>query len=132
MVPYRRGMRRADRLFSILLYLRKKRAVTALELARNLEVTERTIYRDIRDLSISGVPVTGEAGVGYRLGRGFELPPLMFNREELEGLRLGARMVAGWTDDRLARSAATALEKIEAVLPPQTGSEPRAGKGFGS
>ena len=103
MVPYRRRMRRADRLFSILLYLRKKRAVTAQELARTLEVSERTIYRGIQDLSISGVPVTGEAGVGYRLGRGFELPPLMFNREELEGLRLGARMVAGWTDDRLAR-----------------------------
>lgn len=112
-------MRRADRLFSLLMYLRRPRAVTARELARKLEVSERTVYRDIRDLSISGVPVTGEAGVGYRLRPGFETPPLMFNKVELSALRLGARMVQSWADPELAKAAAAALAKIECALPEQ-------------
>jgi len=110
-------MRRADRLFTLLLYLRRRRAVTAAELARRLEVSERTVYRDVRDLSLSGVPVEGEAGVGYRLRPGFEVPPLMFTPEELEALRLGARMVQGWADDALAQAAERALDKIEVALP---------------
>jgi len=110
-------MRRADRLFTLLLYLRRRRAVTAAELARRLEVSERTVYRDVRDLSLSGVPVEGEAGVGYRLRPGFEVPPLMFTQEELEALRLGAKMVQGWADVGLAQAAEHALDKIEVVLP---------------
>jgi predicted DNA-binding transcriptional regulator YafY len=113
-------MRRADRLFSLLLYLRRPRAVTARELARKLEVSERTVYRDVRDLSLSGVPVEGEAGVGYRLRPGFEVPPLMFTKVELTALRLGAQMVQGWADAELAKAGESALAKIECALP-QTG-----------
>lgn len=71
-------MRRADRLFQLVQLLRRRRTVTASELARSLEVSERTVYRDVQDLSLSGVPIEGEAGVGYRLKPGFDLPPLMF------------------------------------------------------
>ena len=110
-------MRRADRLFQIVQNLHHERVITAQELASELEVSERTIYRDIQDLSLSGVPITGEAGQGYRLLRGFHLPPLMFNEEELEALLLGARMIRAWTDRSLARAAHSALQKIESVVP---------------
>lgn len=90
---------------------------TAAQLARELEVSERTIYRDIGDLSRSGVPVTGEAGVGYALLPGFDLPPLMFTRPELEAIILGVRAVKAWGDADLATSAGSALERIEATLP---------------
>jgi len=110
-------MRRADRLFNLVLLLNRKRAVTARELSEALEVSERTIYRDIADLSLSGVPVAGEAGVGYLMRGNYQLPPLMFDAEELAALALGARMVQGWCDDDLGRAAARALLKIEAVLP---------------
>lgn len=109
-------MRRADRLFRLLLELRRGRIVTARELARRLEVSERTVYRDVADLSASGIPIAGEAGVGYRLA-GFELPPLMFDRDEVEALVLGARVAEAWGDGALAGAARSALAKIEAVLP---------------
>jgi predicted DNA-binding transcriptional regulator YafY len=111
-------MRRADRLFQIVLHLRRRRVVTARDLARSLEVSERTIYRDVQDLSACGLPIESAAGVGYRLRRGFDLPPLMFDREELQALRLGARMVRSWADPGLSEAAGNALRKIEAVLPP--------------
>jgi len=111
------AMRRADRLFNLVLLLNRKRAVTARELAEALAVSERTIYRDIADLSLSGVPVAGEAGVGYRMLGHYQLPPLMFDADELAALALGARMVQGWCDDALGRAAERALLKIEAVLP---------------
>jgi len=110
-------MRRADRLFQIVQNLHHERVITAHQLAENLEVSERTIYRDMQDLSLSGVPITGEAGQGYRLLRGFQLPPLMFNEEEIEALLLGARMVRAWTDKGLAKAAHQALQKIEHVVP---------------
>lgn len=110
-------MRRADRLFNLVLLLNRKRAVTARELAEALAVSERTIYRDIADLSLSGVPVAGEAGVGYMMRGAYQLPPLMFDAEELAALTLGARMVQGWSDDELGRAAERALLKVEAVLP---------------
>jgi predicted DNA-binding transcriptional regulator YafY len=110
-------MRRADRLFQIIQGLHHDRAVTARQLAEQLEVSERTIYRDIQDLSLSGVPVTGETGLGYRLMKGFHLSPLMFNEEELAALLLGARMVQTWTDKSLARAAHQAMAKIEHVIP---------------
>jgi predicted DNA-binding transcriptional regulator YafY len=110
-------MRRADRLFNLVLLLNRQRAVTARELAEALEVSERTIYRDIADLSLSGVPVEGEAGVGYLMRGHYQLPPLMFDADELAALALGARMVQGWSDDELGRAAERALLKIEAVLP---------------
>ncbi|WP_068113135.1 helix-turn-helix transcriptional regulator [Tropicimonas marinistellae] len=110
-------MRRADRLFQIVQHLRGGRLVTARHLAERLEVSERTIYRDIADLQGSGVPVEGEAGVGYVLQGGFELPPLMFSRDEIVALVAGARLVRAWGGAGMARAAEEALIKIEAVLP---------------
>ncbi len=110
-------MRRADRLFQIVQHLRGGRLVTARQLAERLEVSERTIYRDIADLQTSGVPIEGEAGVGYILRHGFELPPLMFTRDEIVALVAGARLVRAWGGVSMARGAEEALVKIEAVLP---------------
>jgi len=110
-------MRRADRLFQIVQLLRHDRVVTARMLAQELEVSERTIYRDIQDLSLSGVPIEGEAGVGYRLMKGFHLPPLMFTEEELSALLLGARMVQAWSDQGLALAAQHLIKKVESVVP---------------
>jgi predicted DNA-binding transcriptional regulator YafY len=110
-------MRRADRLFEILQLLRTRRNVTARLLADELKVSERTIYRDVADLTRTGVPIEGEAGVGYRLRRGFELPPLMFTRPEIEAIVLGARMVESWSDEDLVDAAGKALRKVEAALP---------------
>ncbi|MBI2236627.1 MAG: YafY family transcriptional regulator [Magnetospirillum sp.] len=110
-------MRRADRLFQIIQALRGGRLTTARQLAERLEVSERTIYRDIRDLKTSGVPVDGEAGVGYLLRDGFDIPPLMFDRGELEALVVGARMVEAWGGTAQASAATEALKKIEAVVP---------------
>jgi predicted DNA-binding transcriptional regulator YafY len=110
-------MRRADRLFDILQHLRGGRLVTARRLAERLEVSERTIYRDIADLQASGVPIDGEAGVGYLLRSGFELPPLMFTETEIEAVAFGLRMAAAWGGARLAAAANEALVKVEAVLP---------------
>lgn len=111
-------MRKAERLFQLVDILRSRRqVVTARQLSEQLEVSERTVYRDIEALSLSGVPIEAAAGVGYRLKPGFHLPPLMFDLDELEALRLGIRMVQGWSDTTLAHSAARALEKIQAILP---------------
>ncbi len=110
-------MRRADRLFMIVQHLRGGRLVTAKMLGERLEVSERTIYRDIADLQASGVPVDGEAGVGYILRQGFDLPPLMFSRDEIVALVAGARMVRAWGGVAMARAAEEALVKIEAVVP---------------
>ncbi|MDX2020998.1 MAG: YafY family protein [Deltaproteobacteria bacterium] len=112
-------MRRADRLFQIIQRLRRRGAiVTAAQLARELEISERTVYRDVADLIASGVPIESAAGLGYRLPRGgFDLPPLMFTEEEIEALALGARVVKSWGDPLLARAAQDALAKVEAVLP---------------
>ena len=110
-------MRRADRLFQIVQLLRGGRLVTARKLADTLEVSERTIYRDIADLQGSGVPVEGEAGVGYLMRDGYDLPPLMFSRDEIAALVAGARMVRAWGGLSMARAAEEALVKIGAVLP---------------
>ncbi|MET1257151.1 helix-turn-helix transcriptional regulator [Aliikangiella maris] len=110
-------MRRADRLFQITQILRNKRLVTAKQLAERLQVSERTIYRDIQDLSLSGVPVESEPGLGYMLRHSLDIPPIMFNRNELEAILLGVKMIKAWAGQELAMSAETALDKIEAVLP---------------
>ena len=112
-------MRRADRLFEIIQHMRRKPTVKARELSESLEVSERTIYRDVRDLIASGVPIEGEAGVGYVLKAGFDLPPLMFKEQEIEALVLGARIVESWADAELAEAATDAIAKIEAVIPDQ-------------
>ncbi len=110
-------MRRADRLFQIAQYLRGRRLTTARQLAEWLSVSERTIYRDIRDLSLSGVPVEGEAGIGYRIKAGFDLQPLMFSADEIDALVIGMRMVQAWGGPQLAASSVAALAKITLALP---------------
>lgn len=110
-------MRRADRLFRIVQMLRSGRLKTARALAERLQVSERTIYRDVRDLQLAGQPIEGEAGVGYTLRRDFDLPPLMFTPEELTALVLGARLVEAWGGAESVIAARSALARIEAVLP---------------
>lgn len=110
-------MRRADRLFQIVQYLRGGRLVTARSLADRLEVSERTIYRDIADLQSTGVPIDGAAGVGYLMRGGYDLPPLMFSRDEIVALVAGARLIRAWGGAAMARAAEEALIKIDAVLP---------------
>ena len=110
-------MRRADRLFLIIHTLRGRRAVTARRLAETLRVSPRTVYRDVADLQLSGIPIEGAAGVGYTLRRGSDVPPLMFTRAELEALVVGARFTEAFAGERLAEAARHALVKVEAVLP---------------
>ncbi|HQU66763.1 MAG TPA: YafY family protein [Albidovulum sp.] len=110
-------MRRADRLFQIVQYLRGGRLLTARVLADRLEVSERTIYRDIADLIGSGVPIDGAAGIGYLMRSGYDLPPLMFTKAEVAALVAGARMVRSFGGADMALSAEEALTKIAAVLP---------------
>ncbi len=110
-------MRRADRLFQIVQLVRGRRLSTADYLAQRLEVSTRTVYRDIADLQAQGVPLEGEAGVGYRMRAGFDLPPLMFTREEAQGLVAAVRVAQPRLDQRLAQQAEMALSKILAVLP---------------
>lgn len=111
-------MRRADRLLMIVQILRRTRGpVAASRIAEELEVSLRTLYRDMAALESTGVPIRGEAGVGYVLEPGYDLPPLMFSVEELEALVLGARMVDARGDEALARTARDALAKIAAVVP---------------
>jgi predicted DNA-binding transcriptional regulator YafY len=112
-------MRRADRLFQIVQYLRGGRLVTARTLGQRLEVSERTIYRDIADLQASGVPIDGEAGVGYLMREGYDMPPLMFNRAEIVALVVGARLIRAWGGAKMALAATEALNKIETMLPPE-------------
>lgn len=110
-------MRRADRLFRIVQHLRGGRLVTAQTLAERQEVSTRTIYRDIADLQSSGVPIDGEAGVGYVMAEGYDLPPLMFTRSEITALVAGARLIRAFGGADMARGAEEALVKINAVLP---------------
>ena len=110
-------MRRADRLFQLVQLIRGRRLSTAAHLAGRLAVSERTIYRDVAELQHQGVPIEGEAGVGYRLGAGFELPPLMFTQEEAKALVASVRLAQQGLDPGLAREAEDALGKILSVLP---------------
>ena len=111
-------MRRADRLFLIIHALRGRRtALPARGLAETLGVSLRTIYRDVADLQRSGVPIEGEAGVGYMLRKGADIPPLMFAADELEALVVGTRFVRAFGGERLGLAASAALLKIQAVLP---------------
>lgn len=111
-------MRRADRLLQIIQILRRKRGpLSGHAIAQEVEVSLRTLYRDIATLQASGVPVTGEAGVGYVLDKGYDLPPLMFTDQELEIVMLGLRMVATHGDSAIQRTARDAVAKISAVLP---------------
>ena len=112
-------MRRADRLFQLVLLLGRGKTLTGDQLARQLGVAVRTIYRDIQDLSLSGVPIDGAAGVGFRMRSGYQVPPLMFSPEELQALVLGARLVQSCADDALHAAAENVLAKVDAVIPPR-------------
>jgi len=111
-------MRRAERLFQIVQLIRGRRLSTARFLAERLEVSERTVYRDVADLMAQGVPIEGEAGVGYRMNAGFDLPPLMFTRDEAQALVAAVRVARSRLDLGLATQSDNALSKILAVLPP--------------
>jgi len=111
-------MRRADRLFDIIQTLRAGREpVTAATLARELEVTERTVYRDIATLQARRVPIEGAPGIGYVLRRGFDLPPLMFTSDEIDAIAVGARLVRRIRDSKLQAAAARVLDKVTVMLP---------------
>jgi predicted DNA-binding transcriptional regulator YafY len=111
-------MRRTERLFAIIQILRRARApITAASMADELETSLRTVYRDIAELIAQRVPVRGEAGVGYMLEAGFDMPPLMLTPDEIEAAVLGARWVAGRGDAALARAANDLVAKIGAVIP---------------
>lgn len=111
-------MRRADRLFDIIQRLRTaSRPVTAAEIADDLEVTSRTVYRDIATLQARRVPIEGAPGIGYVLRKGFDLPPLMFTIDEVEAIAVGARLVHRLRDPKLQEAAEAVLAKVSVVLP---------------
>jgi predicted DNA-binding transcriptional regulator YafY len=110
-------MRPADRLFRLVQLIRGRRLSTAAFLAERLEVSLRTVYRDIAQLQHQGVPIEGEAGVGYRLGNGFDLPPLMFTQTEASALVASVRLAQAWLDPKLALAAEASLSKILSILP---------------
>lgn len=114
-------MTKAERLLKIIDLLKARRtAVTAAELASQLQVSERTIYRDVQSLELSGVNITGEAGVGYSLRAGQHLAPLTFTENEIEALMLGARFAKTWMQGDIGEAADSALTKIRAVIPEPT------------
>ncbi len=111
-------MNRSTRLFEIIQLLRSsRRSLTAQEIADSLEVTKRTIYRDIVALQSMRVPIDGEAGVGYILRPGFDLPPLMFTAEEVEAIAVGLSLLGRTGDPGLAKAAESVVRKISDVLP---------------
>src|SRR5882762_8641742 len=111
------GMNRTDRLVAMVLFLQGRRVVRAMELAEHFEITERTVYRDISALCEAGVPISGEAGVGYSLMKGYQLPPVMFTAEEATSLFVGGELVKQFTDASLQAPMMSALDKLRAVLP---------------
>lgn len=111
-------MRRADRLFDIIEALRAaKRPLTAAALANRLEVTARTVYRDIAALQASRVPIEGAAGVGYVMRSGFDLPPIMFTVDEIDAIAVGIRLLRRIRDRKLQEAAEAVLAKISTVVP---------------
>ncbi len=121
-------MRRTDRLFDIIQILRDGKLYRAQDIAERLEVSTRTIYRDMDTLSASGVPIEGERGVGYMITQAISLPPLTLTASELEALNLGLAIVGQAADDALKTAAETLADKIDAVLPAQTIAEAEAWK----
>jgi predicted DNA-binding transcriptional regulator YafY len=107
---------RIDRLHAILTHLQSKKKVTAQEMADRFNISLRTVYRDVKALDESGVPVIGEAGSGYTIMEGYRLPPVMFTQEEASALLLGAKLAEQFTDGTVRRHFNAALFKIKAVL----------------
>ena len=111
-------MRRTERLFQIIQILRSARSpITGRQLADELEISLRTLYRDMAELSAQSVPITGEAGMGYVLDEGYDMPPLMLTADELEAAALGAAMVAAQADPSLARAARDLVGKLSEAIP---------------
>lgn len=124
-------MNRTDRLVAMVMFLQGRRLVRAEELAEHFEISVRTVYRDVSALSEAGVPVTGEAGVGYSLVKGYHLPPVMFTADEALALFVGGEMVKQFTDASVAQPMQSALLKIRSVLPPDRQDDvDRLGRGL--
>lgn len=109
-------MNRLDRLSAILIQLQSRKTIRAQDIAERFQISLRTVYRDVRSLEEAGVPVIGEAGVGYSLVEGYRLPPVMFTREEATSFITAEKLVSGLTDNIHAKSYTLALDKIRAVL----------------
>lgn len=110
-------MNRVDRLMAIALRLQSRRVVRAEDLATHFEISVRTVYRDLAALGEAGLPILGEAGVGYSLMKGYHLPPVMFTAEEASALSIGGKLVEHLTDASLRKQMDSALVKIRSVLP---------------
>ena len=110
-------MRKADKLFQLTNLIRAKQPITADEMATELNLSVRTIYRYIDDLSLSGIPIYGTTGIGYQLDKDFELPPLNLTEKELESLLLGMKMVSSWSGVELSHAAQSLTSKIQSVIP---------------
>ena len=108
--------KRFDRIIAILIQLQSKRIVKAQELAERFEVSLRTIYRDIRTLEASGVPIYGEAGIGYSLVDGYRLPPIMFTREEAGSFIAAEKLMQKFIDKELGQHYQSAMFKLKSVL----------------
>ena len=121
-------MARTDRLFELIQLLRTSRTVrTAASLADDLEVSVRTVYRDISLLQSLRVPIEGEAGIGYMMRNGYDLPPLMFSTEELEAITFGLALISQRGDKPMRRAASLAMRKVEDVLPDHLRNPTRPG-----
>src|SRR3954447_10450021 len=109
-------MNRIDRLAAIVIQLQSRRMVRAQDLAEKFSISLRTVYRDIHALEEAGVPVIGEAGIGYRLQEGYKLPPVMFNQDEASAMLTAGKLMQSMSDEVSAKHYNTALDKIKAVL----------------
>src|SRR5688572_3660298 len=110
-------MNRVDRLMAMVVHLQGRRLVRAEDLANHFEISVRTVYRDIAALGEAGIPIAGEAGVGYSLVKGYHLPPVMFTSEEASALSIGSKLVDHLTDASLRKEMNSAVLKIRSVLP---------------
>src|SRR6202161_1452391 len=110
-------MNRVDRLLALILYLQYTRVVTAEEMAQHFGLTIRPIYRDLAALGEAGVPIAAEAGVGYTLMKGYNLPPVNFTAEEASALVTAAMLVQQFTDESIRAQMSSALLKVRAILP---------------
>ncbi len=109
-------MNRIDRLSAILIQLQSKRVVKAQEIAERFEISLRTVYRDVRSLEEAGVPVVGEAGLGYWLMEGYRLPPVMFTKEEATAFLMADKLITKLTDNTINQHFKSAMYKVKAVL----------------
>ncbi|HEX8461440.1 MAG TPA: HTH domain-containing protein [Segetibacter sp.] len=109
-------MNRIDRLAAIVIQLQSKRLIMVQEIAVKFSISLRTVYRDISALEEAGVPIIGEAGIGYRLMEGYKLPPVMFNEDEASALLTAAKLMQSLSDENSSKYYTSALDKIKAVL----------------